>query len=269
MCETMEHVELDRIRAAEPVWYLGYSDNTNFIFPLVTMCDTAAVYGPCAPAFGMEPWHANLHDVFGLLTGEKLFVESYGKWEKEGLKSAERPLEPYHCTEDTVLRLYGADGRLLPGAGAAPGEPGAPAGSISMKGRLLGGCLDILAMLCGTDLDHVREFEKRYEQDGILWFLEACDFSTMAIRRAMWQLEHAGWFETAAGFLIGRPWHFDEPMLGLDQYDAVMEIASRHRVPVVMDADLGHLPPTMPLIAGSLAKLHARGNHLRIDMKLV
>ena len=36
-----------------------------------------------------------------------------------------------------------------------------------------------------------------------------------------------------------------------------------------MDADIGHVPPMMPLIMGSLAEVHAADNMLRVDMKLV
>lgn len=252
MCETMEHVDLGRIAAAEPKWYVGYSDNTNFIFNQAVTCDTAGLYAPCAPAFGMEPWHRNLQDVFDIISGRSLRVSGYGKWEKESLKSEDEPLVPYNCTEETVLRFYPED-----------------VGEINMHGRLLGGCLDVLVQLCGTEFDKVREFRERYADDGIIWFLEACDLNVFGIRRAVWQLEHAGWFENAKGFIIGRPYHFDEPMMGLDRHAAVTEIVGRHNVPVIMDADIGHIPPMMPLVVGSLADVHAKGNMIDIDMKLV
>ena len=259
MCETMEHVDLKRIGEAEPKWYAGYSDNTNFIFSLVTICDTAALYAPCAPAFGMEPWHKNLQDTMDLMTGKKQKIRTYGKWESESLKTEDTPLTPYNCTERTVLKVYQPAGQA----------ESAAAGTAEMRGRLLGGCMDILAMLCGTEFDRVREFNRHYADDGVLWFLESCDLTVFGIRRAMWQMEHAGWFDTAKGFLIGRPYHFNEPLMGLDQYAAVMEIAGRHNVPVVMDADIGHLPPTMPLIAGSLAEARVSRNVLTVEMKLL
>lgn len=48
MCEVLPFVDFERIRKADPKWYLGYSDNTNMTYLLTTLCDTAAVYGPCA-----------------------------------------------------------------------------------------------------------------------------------------------------------------------------------------------------------------------------
>src|SRR5699024_10408965 len=54
MCEILGHLDFEALKQAEPKWYMGYSDNTNFTFLLTTLCDTASIYGPCAAAFGME-----------------------------------------------------------------------------------------------------------------------------------------------------------------------------------------------------------------------
>ena len=70
MCETMNFVDFEKIKSAAPKWYMGYSDNTNFTFLLSTICDTAAVYGPCAGTFGMEPWHESLSDTCLLYTSD-------------------------------------------------------------------------------------------------------------------------------------------------------------------------------------------------------
>lgn len=56
MCEILPYVDFEKIRQEEPKWFMGYSDNTNLLFLLATLCDTAGIYGPCAAAFGMEPW---------------------------------------------------------------------------------------------------------------------------------------------------------------------------------------------------------------------
>ena len=107
-----------------------------------------------------------------------------------------------------------------------------------------------------------------YKEEGFIWFLEACDLNVMAIRRAMWQMEHAGWFRYVKGFLIGRPLVHGQEMMGLDQYHAVLDIIAHHNVPVIMDADLGHIAPMLPLISGSYANITATGNNLVVDMKL-
>ena len=248
MCEILDHVDFDRIGQAEPKWFMGYSDNTNFTFLLATICDTASIYGPCAATFGMTPWYDNLKTAFDLLSGKTREVHGYELWEKESLKDEEHPCVPYHLTEKKILTSY-------------------PAGqeSYHMSGRLLGGCLDCLANLSGTIYDKVEEFNQRYEEDGVIWFLEACDLNVLGIRRALWQLDHTGWFRRTRGFLIGRPYN-GEPIMGLDAYDAVTEILKSYQVPIIMDVDLGHVPPAMPLVCGSYADVTVEGNDIRIRM---
>jgi muramoyltetrapeptide carboxypeptidase LdcA involved in peptidoglycan recycling len=205
MCEILNYVDFDRVAEAEPKWYMGYSDNTNMTFLLATLCDTASIYGPCAAAFGMEPWHPAVSDAFSLLKGEKLTFESYGMWEKESLKDEAHPLVPYHCTQPLEIRMF------------APGNAGGflETEEMEMEGRLLGGCMDCLVNFPGTKFDKVIPFAERYGEDGILWFLEACDLNVFAIRRAMWQMENAGWFRYVKGFVIGRPLN-GETMMNLD-----------------------------------------------------
>ena len=65
--------------------------------------------------------------------------------------------------------------------------------------------MDCLVNLLGTEFDKVQEFTEKYQDDGIIWFLESCDLNVMSIRRAVWQMKHAGWFSHVKGFLIGRP----------------------------------------------------------------
>lgn len=296
MCETMDYVDFEAIKAAEPKWFMGFSDNTNFTFTLATMADTASVYGPCAPTFGMKPWHQSLKDALALLKGEKLSVSSYPSYEIESKKDEYHPFEPYSCTEPVVHRMYDeASGTVVPlggaGAAAALGEAATPAAATTlgeaatpavaaaptspaaqelplMQGRLLGGCLDILCMQVGTKFDQVASFNSRYASDGVIWFLEACDLNPMSIRRALWQMERAGWFENVHGFLIGRPLCGPEPLMGLDAYQATCGILAKYHVPIILDVDFGHLPPAMPLLCGALAQVSAVGNTLNLSYTL-
>lgn len=303
MCEILDYVDFEQVGQEAPKWYLGYSDNTNFTFLLTTLCDTASVYGPCAAAFGMEPLHPSLNDAMLLLQGKKLTMQGYDKWERESLKDEEHPYESYNLTETSVIKYYLPDGRTnvesLRRAAEKYAEPGkagltafltdrecggespkslsqeraeTPADAnaeFGFSGRLLGGCMDCLVNLLGTRYDKVREFTERYKEDGIIWFLEACDLNLMGIRRAMWQMEHAGWFKYCKGFLIGRPrLGMGVEEFGIDSYQAVCEMLYPYHVPVLMDLDIGHMPPSMPLICGSMANVVSDGKTYRVEMAL-
>lgn len=285
MCEILDYVNFDKIRKASPKWYMGYSDNTNMTFLLATLCDTAAIYGPCAAAFGMEPRHSSLEDAMQLLQGKKLTMQGYDKWEKESLKDEDHPCEPYNLTETSVIKYVLPDGRtnIESIAGACNKLHSMDRAKkcqilknetyktdvIDFEGRLLGGCMDCLVNLLGTKYDKVTEFAEKYKDDGILWFIESCDLNLMSIRRAMWQMEHAGWFQYCKGFLIGRPRiGMGVEEFGIDQYQAFYEMLKKYHVPVMMDLDIGHLPPMMPLICGSMARVVSDGKRYRVEMKL-
>ncbi len=249
MMEILPYLDFQLIKK-NPKWFMGYSDNTNLTYLLPTLCDVSSIYGPNAPSFGITPWHSYLCDSVDLLTGNKLIVKSYGKWEKPEKHNSDDPLAPLVLTEDTKMIAY-------------------PADKLQFSGRLLGGCLDLLVCLVGTPFDKTSEFIEKYQKDGIIWFIEACDLNTMAIRRALLQLELAGWFKNVKGFIIGRPLNAQEAYCGLDQYEAVKHILDKYNVPIIFDVDLGHLPPSMPLITGSKAYISLENNELIIDMKLV
>lgn len=267
MCEILDYVDFEAVKKAEPKWFMGFSDNTNMTFLMATMCDTAAIYGPCAATYGMKPWHPAVQDAYDLICGKKLTMKGYPLWEKEGLKSEENPLAPYNVTEEKVLTYCLPDVQIerpLRDNQNLP-EQYCEGNSCSMEGRLLGGCVDCLVNLLGTSYDKVADFQEKYKEDGMIWFLESCDLNVMSIRRAFWQMEHAGWFNYTKGFLIGRPLHYGEDMMGLDQYTAVCEIIKKYNVPIILDVDLGHLPPMMPLICGAKAKVTASGNDISIE----
>ena len=259
MCEILDHIDFERIKKGKPKWFMGYSDNTNFTFLLNTICDTASIYGPCAGDFCQEPRPQYIEDAMLLLTGKKLDFKSYSLYEKESLVTEDKPLEPYNPTEERVHALY-YDGQFVKDARTVDM-------SFEMQGRIIGGCMDCLVTLLGTKYDKVKEFNAKYADDGIIWLLESCDLNVFAIRRAMWQMEHAGWFEKTKGFIIGRPLNGDQ-MLNLDKYEAVLEMARKHNVPVVMDADFGHIDPMMPVMMGSVAKVTVYGNDMWISYEM-
>ncbi len=275
MCEVVPFMDFDLVKKSAPKWYMGYSDNTNFSFLSATIADTAAIYAPCATSFGMEPWHESIQDALDLITGKNLTVHGYDMWEgpaeadengseeeitERAVLREENPLEPYRPNRKADYRFFVPDLKdgesiLVPAADK----------TIEFEGRLVGGCLDCLINLLGTEFDHVDDFNARYEDEGIIWFIEACDLNVMSIRRAIWHMKHAGWFRHVKGFLVGRPYFYGQEMMGLDQYNAVTDLLSEYNVPVLMDLDIGHLPPMMPLITGAYAKVKAGDNHITVE----
>lgn len=247
MCETLSHIDFDAIEHSKPKWFMGYSDNTNFIFPLVTRCGTAAIYGHCITGFG-KPWEQCELDTINLIEGNMHKVCGYDKFQspETGTEAKQdNPLSAYILDQDKKLVLHGLQQDSV------------------IKGTLLGGCLDVISNIAGTRFDYVKQFNER--NDGIIWVLEACDYSPMDIRRALWHLDECGWFEKTKGFIIGRPLAaWKQEMLDVNQYNAVTDILSKYNVPIIMDADVGHIAPAMPLIMGSTAEACVANGNIEV-----
>ena len=251
MNETMDYVDWERIAAAPPKWFEGYSDNTNFTYLLTTMLDTASIYGSNGPVFGTDPLHESLIDSYRLLRGELSEVSNYEAYEGIGdsLATPENPLAPINAVRPFNPVFFGTDGKQSE--------------SFQAEGRLLGGCLDVLANLRGTKYDHTTAFCEKYREDGILWFLENCELGPMQVRRTLWAMKQSGWFQNAAGFLIGRPLGAAE-QYGLTQERAFVETLSELRVPIAYGLDFGHLPPMMPMVCGAYGKAEGSGKTFRM-----
>ena len=249
-CLGLDYLDYNKLKEADPKWFMGFSDNTNHCFTLLTLADTASIYGCCAGQFAMYNWDKSIKDAYDLLTGTNLKLTGYPKYQiRHTAYQKNHPLAPYHLTEDKVLTLY-------------------PENEMHFEGRLIGGCLDILLLLCGTKYDHVKEFIERYKEDGFIWFLEACDLNSLAYKRAFWQLKNAGWFKYVKGFLIGRPQAaFKDDIFEVTRF-SILDDLKEFNVPVILDFDLGHIKPTMPLILGSYAKVDAKDNDIEVLMEL-
>ncbi len=281
MCEVVPFIDFEKIASSEPKWYMGYSDNTNYTFLSTVLADTAAIYGPCAPAFGREPWHESMEDAMKLLTGEKTEFSSYALWEKEEFSAEDETgsaLLSYNVTEKAKYYYYlpkeegnEYSGKLLSGDELTNdiSVPEELRSGLNISGRLLGGCVDILTLHVGTRTDKVAEFLEKYKDDGFIWFLECCDLDPLSMRRAFWQMREAGWFKYVKGFMIGRPLHFGEEALGVDQYNAVTDILGDVGVPIIMDLDIGHVPPMLPIVSGSVADVKAEGNKIIIKYSFI
>jgi muramoyltetrapeptide carboxypeptidase len=74
--------------------------------------------------------------------------------------------------------------------------------------------------------------------------------------RTLWNIRLAGWLDGLTGVLIGRSTGQDakEPE-HLSYIEALQSVLGDSAVPVIYDADIGHRPPQLNLINGSVAEV--------------
>lgn len=261
-----------------PTWIQGYSDNTGITYTVTTNCDMATVYGCNFNDFGMESWHKAISDNLPILEGNSITQTSFDRYE-DGFFDRITGLEGYNLGKQVYWRnIIGniAENRTGNTAGNTTGNiaentagnraenitvntteniaENTTGQEVTVSGRLLGGCLDVLLNLVGTKYDKTVPFLEKYKEDGILWYLESFSLNSEALTRGLWQLREAGWFQTAKGFVFGRPAFFDEE--GEISYEeAVLTAIGELQVPVILDADIGHKAPAMTIINGVIGTI--------------
>lgn len=129
-----------------------------------------------------------------------------------------------------------------------------PQGSGKAKGRLIGGCIDVLPMLVGTSIwPDARTFE------NAILFIETSEEAPTpdAIKRVLRNLGVQGIFDQLNGILIGRP---GGGVNDLRQYDRATQEVVRDEfaqpdLPILAQMDFGHTDPMCVLPYGALAEI--------------
>jgi muramoyltetrapeptide carboxypeptidase LdcA involved in peptidoglycan recycling len=245
MCEILPYINFEKLKKAPHKFFMGFSDNTNLTYTLATISEIPTIYGPNACAYAF-PLKYDSKDALDLLLNKTNVIEGYPVWNRYPKKDID-PLKESEYKEEKVIRTYPKKDYLV------------------MEGRLLGGCLDCLVNLCGTKFDKTKEYIEKYKDDGVIFFMEPCELNVVSIQRALFQLKQAGWFKYVKGFIIGRPLAcYKEKMFGISHYRAIKEHLKSYNVPILMDVDLGHFDPSIPIITGVKAKVEYINKNIKI-----
>ena len=229
MCEILPYVDFNIIKE-NPKWFVGFSDNTNLTYTITTICDIETIYGSNAPAY--YRFNYDSKDTWDMLHGKKEF-KGYKKWQLEN--NSKKHLMEYNLHKRTKVKLWNYTNPV--------------------EGRIIGGCLDCLINLCGTEFDHTKEYIERHKDEGIIFFMECCDYNSISLRRALFQLKNAGWFDNVSMFLIGRSFNYNDKSFGITMEESYYDVLIDLGKPILFNIDLGHLPPSLPIRCGAKAKV--------------
>lgn len=247
LLEMLSEINLETIEK-NPKWIQGYSDPTGILYLITTKLDIATIYGDNFKTFGMEKWHPSLINNLEILKGNLVTQHNFDTYEQNDLPY-ENGLEGYNLDTPVAWKSLW-------------NHP-----SVTMKGRLIGGCLDLLVSMIGTKFDYTKNFIERYKEDGIIWYFDNCELTSEGVIRAMWQLKEAGWFQHTKGIVFGRS------MTNSSYYDISFEEAIKRQleelnVEVLWDLDIGHVKPSITLINGAIAEINYENGKGSIDFTL-
>ena len=241
LIEMLPYINWQHIKD-NPKWIEGYSDPTYLLYVITTKLDIATIYGCNAGSFDQTKLHQSLKNNLEILSGNIVEQHSFDYYQKEW-KSNE---DGYNLTEKVYWETIN--------------------GNVDIKGRIIGGCLDCLKDLPGTPYDNTKEFIERYKDDGIIWYFDICEPSAEETYRILFRLKEAGWFKYIKGIIVGRvasPKHFYQDFTYQDALKRMFK-----DLPIIFNADIGHIPPKMTIINGSMAHVTCKNGKGAIKQKL-
>jgi len=229
--ETLPYINYKKIKESAPKWVQGYSDTTHITFLLTTLCDVASVYGNGLSEFASYTLSESAKNNLNLLRGKNLIQHSYTEYGE--VKNEDIYALPTYSNKVEWKALRGES-------------------EIEISGRLIGGCQDVINTLVGTRYDKVKKFLHKYKEDGFVWFLETFSSNPEQFMLSLNQLKNAGYFKYCKGIVFGRPLFYNMEWMDISYAKAIKKVLGRLNVPIIYDADIGHVKPMITLINGSM-----------------
>lgn len=232
LLEILPFIDWEKI---DPKWILGYSDMSTFLFAMTVKTGIATAHGPNFVELRSDEWEpvaSQFMNIFQAAAGSSIEQHSSEQFQSKWQHDA--PNDPY------VYKLDSSTDWKVIGASA-----------IEMEGRLLGGCIDTIRHLVGTPYGDIASFQKNFlNDDPILWYFENCEMNATDFHRSMLQFVYAGWFENATGIIFGRS-PAGQEVDGFTVIDSMERIKELTGLPVIYDADVGHVPPQITFVNGA------------------
>ncbi len=237
---SLEYINFDLLKD-NPKWIEGYSDPTSILYYITTKYDIATIYGNNAGSFDQTKLHKTLEYNIDLLKGNIKRQEKYDLYESKRLENNDK----YNLTEKVIYKNLNGD--------------------VDISARIIGGCLDVLVNIIGTKYDYTTSFIERYKNDGIIWYFDIFSLTVEDLYNKLYQFKYAGYFKYTKCIIIGRIL-FKNSFTNYTYEQVLKEILPD--IKIIYDFDIGHVPPKMTIINGSLVHVVSTDKEAYIETYL-
>lgn len=247
LVEILPYVEFEKI-LTNPKYVQGFSDPTGILFPLTTKYDIATIYGNNFGDYGPAEYDRSIVENLEILQGNIVTQNNYDLYEDERGEN-KTGLEGYNFTTKVEWKILNDN-------------------NVAIKGRIIGGCLDIISEIAGTKYDGTKQFIEKYNKDGIIWYFDNCELSMEELIRTLWKLNEFGYFKYTRGILFGRN-GVQSSCLDYTMREALEDsVISELNVPIIYDADVSHKGPCLTIINGAIATVESENGKGRVSFEL-
>lgn len=247
LIEALSYVDFDIIKE-NLKFVAGFSDPTGLLYPITTKYDIATIYGKNFSNFGTNNYHQSEKDFLSLIQGNLITQSSYEEYEENHLDKI-NGYESYNLDTKSDIKMLKID-------------------EVNIKGRIIGGCFDLISELAGTKYDGINGFNEKYKNDGIIWYFDNCEESLENVIRHLWKFESLGYFKYAKCIIFGR-FGVVSSNTGLTIEEALKDsVISKLNIPILYDANISHKGPSLNIINGAIANITFKDKRGTIKFEL-
>ncbi|UXI02623.1 S66 peptidase family protein [Photobacterium sp. TY1-4] len=237
-------LDFERLAAARPKWLIGFSDISTLQMVLTTRLGWATAHTANLMQLHpeeQEPLTCGVFDCLNHAAGESIVQQSSTAYQMSGELFADNPNAVLSLTEPTLWQVLG------------------DTDTAKVQGRLIGGCLDTLCHLASTPYLDLAALHRASDEKGVLLYFENAELPPTVYLRTLLGMKYQGIFKGLNGIIIGRNAVPKAQGQDIDSDEALFQALADLPVPVIYDADIGHLPPNLTLVNGAYAQLRVEG----------
>lgn len=247
LIEILPYINFDLIKQ-NPKYIAGFSDPTGLLFPITTKYDIATIYGHNFGSFGTDTIFKDKQDFLKIIKGNIIDQKSFTLYEESPFEKV-TGTEPPNFTEKVYWKTL-------------DGHP------INQKGRIIGGCFDIISELIGTKYDGISSFNEKYKDDGIIWYFDNCELSMEETIRVLWKMNEFNYFKYTKCIIFGR-FGINNTCYDYDVKSCLEDsILGQLNIPIIFDADISHKSPCITIINGAITTVSVNNGKGKISFQL-
>ena len=139
-------------------------------------------------------------------------------------------------------------------------------GDFKSKGIIIGGCLDIIRFMLGTNLDGTKKFINKYKDKKIIWYFDIFAMGSTDVYLTLLQMKKLDYFKYSDTFIFGSVIY--PKVECMMEYDEAYKKALGN-FNIIVDANIGHVEPKFTILNGSLATVTFKNNELILKQELL
>ena len=139
-------------------------------------------------------------------------------------------------------------------------------GDFKSDGIIIGGCLDVLRYMFGTNYDETKKFINKYKDKKIIWYFDIFAMGSVDVYLTLLQMKNLGYFKYSDTFIFGSIL-FPKIECNMNYDDGYKKALGNKNI--IVDANIGHINPRFTILNGSVAKVSYQNSELIIKQKMI